>query len=163
MQAGENLGQVPPFAEFHTDGAVAAEATGAGEDKIAHAGEAGKRFAMTAAGDGETGHLRHATGNKGSGGVCPQLQTRDHARGERDDVFQGTTELGADHTAVYRHFRDKDAIMLAVGDHVTGEIYDAVIATTDPGDPWQDRREPTSPAQFTSALPLLPLPQVPVR
>ncbi|SIR89090.1 nitrite reductase large subunit NirB [Williamsia sterculiae] len=30
-------------------------------------------------------------------------------------------------------------------------------------DPWRDRREPTSPAQFTSALPLLPLPQVPVR
>ncbi len=30
-------------------------------------------------------------------------------------------------------------------------------------DPWLDREEPKSPAQFTSALPLLPLPQVPVR
>lgn len=30
-------------------------------------------------------------------------------------------------------------------------------------DPWQDRTEPRSPAQFTSALPLLPLPRVPVR
>ncbi|ANY22665.1 nitrite reductase large subunit NirB [Gordonia terrae] len=30
-------------------------------------------------------------------------------------------------------------------------------------DPWLDRAEPKSPAQFTSALPLLPLPQVPVR
>ncbi len=30
-------------------------------------------------------------------------------------------------------------------------------------DPWQDRAEPKSPAQFTPSLPLLPLPQVPVR
>ena len=30
-------------------------------------------------------------------------------------------------------------------------------------DPWLDRAEPKSPAQFTSALPLLPLPRVPVR
>lgn len=30
-------------------------------------------------------------------------------------------------------------------------------------DPWLDRDEPKSPAQFSSALPLLPLPQVPVR
>lgn len=29
--------------------------------------------------------------------------------------------------------------------------------------PWLDREEPKSPAQFSSALPLLPLPQVPVR
>ena len=30
-------------------------------------------------------------------------------------------------------------------------------------DPWQDGREPATPGQFRSALPLLPLPQVPVR
>ena len=30
-------------------------------------------------------------------------------------------------------------------------------------DPWQDRVEPKSPAQFTPSLPLLPLPRVPVR
>ncbi|MFW0786846.1 nitrite reductase large subunit NirB [Gordonia sp. CPCC 206044] len=30
-------------------------------------------------------------------------------------------------------------------------------------DPWLDRQEPKSPAQFTSSLPLLPLPKVPVR
>ncbi|MBD8507148.1 NAD(P)/FAD-dependent oxidoreductase [Hoyosella sp. G463] len=30
-------------------------------------------------------------------------------------------------------------------------------------DPWLERTEPRSPAQFASALPLLPLPQVPVR
>ncbi|MFT4043262.1 MAG: nitrite reductase large subunit NirB [Gordonia sp. (in: high G+C Gram-positive bacteria)] len=30
-------------------------------------------------------------------------------------------------------------------------------------DPWLDRTEPKSPAQFSSALPLIPLPQVPVR
>ena len=30
-------------------------------------------------------------------------------------------------------------------------------------DPWQQRSAPRSPAQFQSSLPLLPLPQVPVR
>ncbi|UEA60278.1 nitrite reductase large subunit NirB [Gordonia otitidis] len=30
-------------------------------------------------------------------------------------------------------------------------------------DPWQDGKEPATPGQFRSALPLLPLPQVPVR
>ena len=30
-------------------------------------------------------------------------------------------------------------------------------------DPWQDGREPSSVGQFRSSLPLLPLPQVPVR
>ena len=30
-------------------------------------------------------------------------------------------------------------------------------------DPWQDRTAPKSPAQFAPSLPLLPLPQVPVR
>ncbi|MBD0862260.1 NAD(P)/FAD-dependent oxidoreductase [Gordonia sp. zg691] len=36
-------------------------------------------------------------------------------------------------------------------------------AVEDYVDPWLDRAEPKSPAQFTSALPLLPLPKVPVR
>ena len=31
------------------------------------------------------------------------------------------------------------------------------------GDPWQDGREPATAGQFRSSLPLLPLPQVPVR
>jgi nitrite reductase (NADH) large subunit len=30
-------------------------------------------------------------------------------------------------------------------------------------DPWQDGREPSAPGQFADALPLIPLPQVPVR
>jgi nitrite reductase (NADH) large subunit len=36
-------------------------------------------------------------------------------------------------------------------------------AVADYTDPWLDREEPRSPAQFTSSLPLLPLPKVPVR
>ena len=30
-------------------------------------------------------------------------------------------------------------------------------------DPWQDGREPVTEGQFRTSLPLLPLPQVPVR
>ncbi|SEM42241.1 nitrite reductase large subunit NirB [Rhodococcus maanshanensis] len=37
------------------------------------------------------------------------------------------------------------------------------IAVAGYRDPWQERTEPKSPAQFVPSLPLLPLPQVPVR
>ncbi|MGI9209725.1 MAG: NAD(P)/FAD-dependent oxidoreductase, partial [Rhodococcus sp. (in: high G+C Gram-positive bacteria)] len=37
------------------------------------------------------------------------------------------------------------------------------IAVAGYRDPWLDRSDPKSPAQFAPSLPLLPLPQVPVR
>ncbi|SDU57090.1 nitrite reductase large subunit NirB [Gordonia westfalica] len=51
---------------------------------------------------------------------------------------------------------DRDGLVAGLQERID----DAVAAYVDP---WLDRVEPKSPAQFTPALPLLPLPQVPVR
>ena len=44
-------------------------------------------------------------------------------------------ELGADPTAVYRHFRDKDELLLSVADRTLGEVLDGMPAGLD----WKDR------------------------
>ena len=49
-QAIKDFGKVAAMAQCLADGPVAAERAGAGEDKIAGAGEAGKSFAAAAAG-----------------------------------------------------------------------------------------------------------------
>ncbi|MEU8820095.1 TetR/AcrR family transcriptional regulator [Actinoplanes sp. NPDC048796] len=46
-------------------------------------------------------------------------------------------ELGADPTAVYRHFRDRDEIVLEVADRLIGQI----IEELPPGLPWRARLE----------------------
>ncbi len=51
---------------------------------------------------------------------------------------------------------DRDGLVAGLQERID----EAVAAYVDP---WLDRAEPKSPAQFTPALPLLPLPQVPVR
>lgn len=43
-------------------------------------------------------------------------------------------ELGTDPTAIYRHFRDKDELTLAVADRVFGEIVDRIPTDL----PWQE-------------------------
>ncbi|MFI8772462.1 nitrite reductase large subunit NirB [Gordonia sp. NPDC062954] len=56
------------------------------------------------------------------------------------------------------------AILVEDRDGLVGGLQERIDeAVADYVDPWLDRDEPRSPAQFTSALPLLPLPQVPVR
>ncbi|GAA2354706.1 TetR/AcrR family transcriptional regulator [Nonomuraea africana] len=44
-------------------------------------------------------------------------------------------ELGADPTAIYRHFRDKDELVLSVADRAYGEVLDGIPD----GLSWQDR------------------------
>ncbi|CAM2879042.1 nitrite reductase large subunit NirB [Skermania piniformis] len=51
---------------------------------------------------------------------------------------------------------DRDGLVAGLQERID----DAVAGYVDP---WLDRDQPKSPAQFTSALPLLPLPKVPVR
>ena len=45
------------------------------------------------------------------------------------------TELGADPTAIYRHFRDKDAVVMGVLDRLIADC----VATVDEGAPWRAR------------------------
>src|SRR4249919_1146684 len=44
-------------------------------------------------------------------------------------------ELGADPTAIYRHFRDKDAVVVGVLDRLTAEC----VARVDESAPWRER------------------------
>ena len=46
-------------------------------------------------------------------------------------------ELGADPTAAYRHFRNKDDLLLALGDRLLGEAQDPAVATTTAGAGWR--------------------------
>ena len=55
VHAGNDVVELPSFAEFDADGAVARKASGAGENEVAHAGQSGERFLASAASDGETG------------------------------------------------------------------------------------------------------------
>jgi AcrR family transcriptional regulator len=48
------------------------------------------------------------------------------------------SELGVDATAFYRHFPDKDSLVLAVGDHVTGWVLERVEAQRNDADDWRD-------------------------
>lgn len=48
------------------------------------------------------------------------------------------SELGVDATAFYRHFPDKDSLVLAVGDHVTGWVLEQVEAQRGDADDWRD-------------------------
>lgn len=47
-------------------------------------------------------------------------------------------ELGVNATAFYRHFRDKDDLVLAIGDRVTAWTLDRVRNAITPDTPWQD-------------------------
>ena len=46
-------------------------------------------------------------------------------------------ELGADPTAAYRHFRNKDELLLALGDRLLGEAVDPTIAAVPPDAGWR--------------------------
>jgi TetR/AcrR family tetracycline transcriptional repressor len=47
------------------------------------------------------------------------------------------SELGADPTAAYRHFRNKDELLLALGDRLLGEAVDPTLATIPPDADWR--------------------------
>ncbi|GAA1352485.1 TetR/AcrR family transcriptional regulator [Streptomyces beijiangensis] len=59
------------------------------------------------------------------------------ARGSQDafTVRRLGEELGADPTAIYRHFRDKDELLLSVADRTLGEVLDSIPEGLD----WKDR------------------------
>lgn len=71
---------------------------------------------------------------------------------ERPDVDTLTfrrlgTELGADHTAVYRHFADRDELMQAIIDRLLADI----TAGIDPAAPWDERLRESGMATLAAA------------
>ncbi|MFE1558614.1 TetR/AcrR family transcriptional regulator [Streptomyces sp. NPDC058734] len=72
------------------------------------------------------------------------------ARGSEDafTVRRLGEELGADPTAVYRHFRDKDELLLSVADRTLGEV----LAGIPEGLGWQDRLRALAAGSLEVAL-----------
>lgn len=72
------------------------------------------------------------------------------ARGSADafTVRRLGEELGADPTAIYRHFRDKDELVLSVADRAYGEILEGIPD----GLSWQDRLRALARESFRVAL-----------
>ena len=95
-EAGEDFREFAALAQRLSDGAVAAERAGAGEDQVADAGEAGEGFAAASAGYGEAGDLGDAAGDEGGGGVVAEADSGGDSGGDGDDVFEGAAEFDAD-------------------------------------------------------------------
>jgi|SRR5437868_7618015 len=77
------------------------------------------------------------SGSQLSADVIIEACLRIAARGS-DDAFTVRRlgqELGADPTAVYRYFRDKDELLLSVADRAFDEVLDSIP----PGLEWKDR------------------------
>jgi AcrR family transcriptional regulator len=72
------------------------------------------------------------------------------ARGSADafTVRRLGEELGADATAIYRHFRDKDELFLSVADRTLGEVLDAIPVGLD----WKGRLRALADASLAVAL-----------
>lgn len=72
------------------------------------------------------------------------------ARGSEDafTVRRLGEELGADPTAIYRHFRDKDELLLSVADRTLGEVLDRIPAGLD----WKDRLRALADGSLEVAL-----------
>ncbi|MCX4751119.1 TetR/AcrR family transcriptional regulator [Kitasatospora sp. NBC_01287] len=72
------------------------------------------------------------------------------ARGSADafTVRRLGEELGADPTAVYRHFRDKDELLLSVADRTLGEVLDSIPEGLD----WKGRLRALAAGSLAVAL-----------
>ncbi|GAA2813740.1 TetR/AcrR family transcriptional regulator [Kitasatospora paracochleata] len=72
------------------------------------------------------------------------------ARGSADafTVRRLGEELGADPTAIYRHFRDKDELLLSVADRTLGEVLDSIPAGLD----WKGRLRALADGSLAVAL-----------
>lgn len=72
------------------------------------------------------------------------------ARGSEDafTVRRLGEELGADPTAIYRHFRDKDELLLSVADRTLGEVLDSIPEGLD----WKDRLRALADGSLEVAL-----------
>ncbi|MFD1939869.1 MULTISPECIES: TetR/AcrR family transcriptional regulator [Nonomuraea] len=72
------------------------------------------------------------------------------ARGSEDafTVRRLGEELGADPTAIYRHFRDKDELLLSVADRAYGEILEGIPG----GLAWKDRLRALAAGSLRVAL-----------
>lgn len=72
------------------------------------------------------------------------------ARGSADafTIRRLGEELGTDPTAIYRHFRDKDELLLSVADRMLGEVLESIPE----GLGWQDRLRALADGSLAAAV-----------
>ena len=82
-------------ANQHTGVQVAAVHTRAGDDQVAHTGQARKGLGLAAHGDAQSGQLGVAAGDERGLGVVTVAQAQRNADSQRNDVLDRTAQLGA--------------------------------------------------------------------
>ena len=101
LHAGKHLLDGFATPDVFTHIAVAAVLREAGHDKVAHAGEARKRFGLCTESLAQSAHFGLATGKEGSTRVvanlvlAARLEPVEHARGNCNHVLHGTAEFHA--------------------------------------------------------------------
>ena len=83
----DDVREFAPLPEFDAHHTIAAEVARAGQDQVAHAGEAGKSFAPCPAGTCQASHLCQPARNQRGGGVVPEPQSFHRAGGDGNDVL----------------------------------------------------------------------------
>src|SRR5690606_12381704 len=82
-----------PLPQLETQGAVARQIAGAGENQITDSGESCRGQSITTEGDRKPGHLSDASGDQCSPRVVSKAETIASTRRNRDNVLQRTTNL----------------------------------------------------------------------
>ncbi len=100
VHTGDDFVELASLAEFDADGAIARQASGAGEHQIAHTGEAGHGFGTAAASDGQARDFGEAAGDERGDGVVAQTEPVADAGGDGDHVLQRAAEFDADDVVV---------------------------------------------------------------
>ena len=82
--------------QCHAQRAIPAETSGRGQNKVAHAGEAGEGERAGAQGHAEPGDLGESAGDQRRPGIMPQPEPLENAGRDGDDVFERAGQLDAD-------------------------------------------------------------------
>src|SRR5690348_4682050 len=97
FESGQGFRKAEALAQLDAHPAVARERSGAGQYKVAEAGESGEGFTAASASHGEAGNLRNASGDEGGGAVVAEIESGDGSGGDGDDVFKRAAKLNSGH------------------------------------------------------------------
>src|SRR5438309_2013116 len=95
MHVCHDVAQLASTTEFHSNSAIPRETAGAGEDEVAHPGQARQCFALCSASDRQPSDLRQSAGNQGGGTVVSKSEPLNHTGSNRDDILQRSAKLHA--------------------------------------------------------------------
>src|SRR5712692_4959293 len=94
--SSQDVGQLLSLTKLHADSAVAAQRPRAGQDQIAHAGQAGEGTRVGPHRRAQTDHFGKPPRDESGAAVVAETKTVHNAGGQRDHIFQRAAELHAD-------------------------------------------------------------------